>query len=166
MFTRNFFGVYLIKNFQSYFNFELLVASIILISLLIKYKYENLIKNLSDFYSKIVLTLIGVIHGLSNSGGTLLSLFLISSSVDKKDQLRFKISFYYFFLALLQYLIFSYFFQQFMYLDKILYILPLVFIGSILGNFSCKIICDIIFKRSIQFIAFLSLIILIIKNFS
>ena len=59
-------------------NFELLVASIILISLLIKYKYENLIKNLPDFYSKIILSLIGVIHGISNSGGTLLSLFLIS----------------------------------------------------------------------------------------
>ena len=147
-------GVYLIKNFQSYFNFELLVASIILISLLIKYKYENLIKNLSDFYSKIVLTLIGVIHGLSNSGGTLLSLFLISSSVDKKDQLRFKISFYYFFLALLQYLIFSYFFQQFMYLDKILYILPLVFIGSILGNFSCKLLVTLFLKEASNLLPF------------
>ena len=38
-----FLGVYLIKNFQSFLNFELLVASIILISLFIKYKFENLV---------------------------------------------------------------------------------------------------------------------------
>jgi len=161
-----FLGIYLIKNFQNYLNFELLVASIILISLFVKYKYEHLIKNLSDFYSKIVLILIGVIHGISNSGGTLLSLFLISGSVDKKDQLRFIITYYYFFLALLQYLIFSYFFQQFMNLDQVVYILLLVFIGSILGNFLCKIIDEIIFKRSVQIIAMLSSITLIVKNFS
>ena len=103
-----FLGIYLIKNFQNYFNFELLVASIILISLLIKYKYENLVKNLSDFYSKIILSLIGVIHGISNSGGTLLSLFLISNSEDKKNQLRYKISFYYFLPFILQLLTFSF----------------------------------------------------------
>ena len=159
-----FLGIYLIKNFQAFINFELLVASIILISLLIKYKYENLFKDLSDIYSKIILTLIGVIHGLSNSGGTLLSLFLISSSEDKKNQLRYKISFYYFFLALLQYLILSYIFQQFISLDQIIYILPLIFIGSMLGNFLCKIIDESFFKKSVQFIAFLSSIILIIKK--
>ena len=160
-----FLGIYFIKNFQAYFNFELLVASIILISLLIKFKYENLFKNLSDFYSKIILTLIGVIHGLSNSGGTLLSLFLISNSEDKKNQLRYKITFYYFFLALLQYLIFSYIFQQFISLNQIIYILPLIFISSMLGNFLCKIIDQSFFIKIIQFIAFLSSVILIIKNF-
>ena len=160
-----FLGIYLIKNFQNYLNFELLVASIILISLLIKYKYENLFKNLPDFYSKIILTLIGVIHGISNSGGTLLSLFLISNSEDKKNQLRYKITFYYFFLALLQYLIFSYIFQQFISVNQIIYIVPLIFISSILGNFLCKIIDESFFIKIIQFIAFLSSVILIIKNF-
>lgn len=160
-----FLGIYVIKNFQNYFNFELLVASIILISLAIKYKYENSIKNLSAFNSKIVLTLIGVIHGISNSGGTLLSLFLISNVEDKKNQLRYKITFYYFFLALLQYLIFSYVFQQFISLDQIIYILPLIFFGSMFGNFLCKIIDIFFFKKGIQFIAFLSSLFLIIKHF-
>ena len=81
-----FLGINLIKNFQDYFSFELLVSSIIIISLIIKYKYENLIKKISAFYIKIILLIIGIIHGVSNSGGTLLSLFIVSSSDNKKNQ--------------------------------------------------------------------------------
>jgi hypothetical protein len=87
------------------------------------------------------------------------------NSEDKKNQLRYKITFYYFFLALLQYLIFSYIFQQFISLNQIIYILPLIFISSMLGNFLCKIIDQSFFIKIIQFIAFLSSVILIIKNF-
>ena len=159
-----FFGILLIKNFQDYLSFELLVSSIILISLLIKYKFEPLIKNLSGFYIKSILTLIGVLHGLSNAGGTLLSLFLTSATEDKKNLSRFKISFYYFFLALVQYLIFSYTFKKIISLDQIIYILPLALIGSILGNLLNKIISEIVFKRSIELIAFSSSLVLLMRG--
>lgn len=159
-----FFGIFLIKNFQNYLNFEFLVSSIILISLLIKYKFEFIIKNLSIFYIKSILTLIGILHGLSNAGGTLLSLFLTSATEDKKNLSRYKISFYYFFLALIQYLIFSLTFKKIIHLEQIIYILPLVLIGSILGNLLNKIVSEIIFKRSIELLAFSSSVILLIRG--
>lgn len=159
-----FFGILLIKNFHDYLSFNLLVCSIILISLLIKYKFKSFIKNLSGLYKKTILILIGFLHGLSNVGGTLLSLFLISITDDKKNLSRFKISFYYFFLALIQYLIFLYTFKKIINLDQLTYILILVLIGSILGNFLNKIISEIVFKRSIELIAFLSSLVLLMRE--
>ena len=161
-----FLGINLIKNFQDYFSFELLVSSIIIISLIIKYKYENLIKKISAFYIKIILLIIGIIHGVSNSGGTLLSLFIVSSSDNKKNQLRYQISFYYFFLALFQYLIFSYTFSNFINVNQLTLIVSFVFIGSLIGNLLNQAVNEIFFKRSIEFIAFLSSIFLLIKNFN
>jgi uncharacterized protein len=161
-----FLGIMIIKYFQNYFNFELLVSVIIIISLLIKYKYKNLIYKLPPIFIKIILTFIGFIHGITNSGGTLLSLLLINNSNDNKDQLRYKITFYYFFLALFQYLIFSYTFSVLMNLNQVIYLLLLICTGSLIGNFLNKIINDLFFKRGIEFIAFLSSFFLIIKSFS
>ena len=142
------------------------MSSIIIISLLIKYKYEHLVKKISAFYIKMILLIIGIIHGVSNSGGTLLSLFLVSNSEYKKNQLRYQISFYYFFLALFQYLIFSYTFSYFIDFSQLTLIVFFVFIGSLIGNLLNQTINEIFFKRSIEFIAFLSSIFLLIKNFN
>ena len=89
-----------------------------------------------------------------------------NNSNDNKDQLRYKITFYYFFLALFQYLIFSYTFSVLMNLNQVIYLLLLICTGSLIGNFLNKIINDLFFKRGIEFIAFLSSFFLIIKSFS
>ena len=132
--------------------------------MLIKYKFEFIIKNLSIFYIKSILTLIGILHGLSNAGGTLLSLFLTSATEDKKNLSRYKISFYYFFLALIQYLIFSLTFKKIIHLEQIIYILPLVLIGSVLGNLLNKIVSEIVFRRGIELIAFSSSVVLLMRG--
>ncbi|MDB9739254.1 TSUP family transporter [Candidatus Pelagibacter sp.] len=159
-----FFGIFLIKNFHNYLNFELLVSLIILLSLLIKYRFAFLIKNVSNFYIKSILAMIGILHGLSNAGGTLLSLFLTSDNNVNKNQSRYKISFYYFFLALVQYLIFSYTFNKIIDHNMIIYILPLVLIGSVLGNLLNKIVSEIVFRRGIELIAFSSSVVLLMRG--
>ena len=71
------FGIILLNYFQNLINFKYLVSSIILITLVVKYVYKNAIIYSSKSSKKIILFLIGLIHGLTNSGGSLLSIFIL-----------------------------------------------------------------------------------------
>ena len=108
--------------------------------------------------------MISVIHGLTNSGGTLLTIFFTSFHKNKKNQSRYSITFYYLILASIQYFAFLYIFR-----DQIKFILSyeiflLILISAFTGNLIVKYVNQNLFKNLIQLLAFGSAIILLLNN--
>ena len=157
-------GLFFLKVFNDIINFKILVSFVILFSLYIKIKFDFFLKNLSNLSKKIYLFVVGIIHGLTNSGGTLLSLFL-SSLINKKNQTRYNITFFYFFLALFQYILFFLLFNQVLNYEKLIIDLIICIIGVIMGNFLVKKFNEKYFQILIQMLAFITSIILLIDNF-
>lgn len=159
-----FFGLILLKYFQNEINFKILVSIFILISLIIKKYYDNYLLTLSSINSKIMLFGIGLVHGLTNSGGTLLSIFILNISKNLKFKTRYNLTFFYFFLALLQYFIFIIFFQTLVFFDTLIYLILIIFIGIIVGNFLVGHISEKKFNFFVEILAFISVIFLITGN--
>ena len=83
-------SIYFILNFSDEINFDLFISLMIIFIFFI-----SLFKNFfifKGYFAKLFLVLIGIVHGLSNLGGTLLSLMAISLSKDDKNASRFLIS--------------------------------------------------------------------------
>ena len=126
-----FIGLYLLKSLENYINFKYLISTVIFGSLVINNQKRFLIK-LNKKIKTIYLALIGIVHGLTTSGGSLLSLFL--SSHLNNNQYRYNITYFYFFLALFQFLMFIYIFDLKIILYNSKFVLLVVPIGVILGN--------------------------------
>ena len=78
-------GLIILNNFSNLINFKIIVATIIIVSIFIKIVVNLKIINLIQInYIKIVI-FAGIVHGLTNSGGTLISIFLIKN--EKKNLL-------------------------------------------------------------------------------
>ena len=107
---------------------------------------------------------IGLVHGLTNSGGTLLSIFILNISKNLKFKTRYNLTFFYFFLALLQYFIFIIFFQMLVFFDALTYLILIIFIGIIVGNFLVGHISEKKFNFLVEILAFISVIFLITSN--
>ena len=157
-------GLYLTNKFFLYLNFKILVSIIIFISIFVKWKYDKIINDLPLHFKKYILILISVIHGLTNSGGTLLTIFFTSFHKNKKNQSRYSITFYYLILASIQYFAFLYIFR-----DQIKFILSyeiflLILISAFTGNLIVKYVNQNLFKNLIQLLAFGSAIILLLNN--
>ena len=88
-------GLWFLKYFSDLINFKLLVSLLILFSLLIKFKFKSQVSKIKIKHIKIVFSLIGIIHGLTNSGGTLISLFISSLEKNFRDNARIIITFFY-----------------------------------------------------------------------
>mgnify|MGYP001483402156 CR=1 FL=1 len=129
-----FFGLFILKILNDYLNFNFLVA--LVIWLFVIATYVNKKKNLkfSKKVKKILIFLIGIIHGITNSGGSLLSMLIVNTYSKNLNFIRFQIIFFYFFLALFHYfsvmLIFNF---NFLSELKFTYVLSLL-IGIIIGN--------------------------------
>ena len=102
-----FIGIIILKYFGENFNFNYIVSFVILISVLLS-RLKKFVKKINRNSKITVLLVTGIIHGISNSGGSLLSLF-ISSNLNK-DLSRYNITYFYFFLAFFQYIVFLFFF--------------------------------------------------------
>ena len=72
-----FLGLILLKLFENFVNFKIVVSMLIILSLSIKIKFKKKIQYLSDLKNKFIFLIIGIVHGLTNSGGTILSLFYL-----------------------------------------------------------------------------------------
>ena len=109
--------------------------------------------------------MISGIHGLSNSGGALLTIFFSAFSKDKKNQSRYSTTFYYLIFASVQYLIFLFIFNDrisFHYTYQIIFIiLPSIFFGTYIVNY----ISLNFFKKLIEFLALFSAFFLLLNNF-
>ena len=159
-----FIGLFFLKFFNEIVNFKIVVSLVILFSLYLKLKFNFLLKSFSNLTKKYFLLIVGMIHGFTNSGGTLLSLFL-SSLISKKDQTRYNITFFYFFLALFQYILFLILFDLNIDFERLLVNFIICVIGVITGNFLVRKFNEKYFQFLIQILAFFTSLILLIDSF-
>ena len=103
-----FIGIFILKKFSDLIDFKIFVSLIILFSILLKMNIKKIILE-NNLFHKILIFFIGVIHGLSNTGGTLLTIFFVRN--DNKNYLNslYNIHCFYFLLALFQLIILVYF---------------------------------------------------------
>jgi len=160
-----FIGLIILKSFGQHMNFKIIISFVIFSSLIIKLTLENKITNISQIKKKFFLFLIGLVHGLSNSGGTLLALMLTSINKDFKLESRMNITFFYLVLALAQYSIFLIIFKYIPNFYWVILMSIFVFIGSLLGDVLIKIIKQSILRRFIDSLALLSAIFLLFDGF-
>jgi uncharacterized protein len=154
-------GLIILKIFQDYINFKKLVSIVIILSIGFVMMKDK-IKFRINFFRITILSVVGVIHGLTNSGGTLMSLAL--SSNNKKNYARFNITFFYFVLASFQYLIISMiFYDEFIYQKNInlIWVIPL---GILLGNVLNNYIDEKKYKISVNILAIISSLFLLVDN--
>ena len=154
-------GLYIVKNFNEFINFKYLVSSVIFFSLIITNQKRILLK-LNNNLKIVFLSLIGLVHGISNAGGSLLSLFLTSNF--KKNQSRYNITYFYFFLALFQFFMFLLIFEIEQNKINFLYISIILPLGVFAGNFLSKYINENSFKVIINFLSTITCVMLLIQS--
>lgn len=159
-----FLGLFFLKEFNNFINFNLVVCLMIWISLLFPLSNQAKSMLFSNKFKKIMISLIGLSHGVTNSGGSLLSMFIVNSYNGSVDYIRYNIIFFYFFLALFQYVSIIIIFD----LDYIIkfdiknYLF--VILGVIIGNFLIKKENLKNIKFIIQSIAFVGSLFLLHKS--
>ena len=149
-------GLFLAKEFISYINFKILVSLIIFISIIIKWGYENMIQTMPLYLKKISFWIISIIHGLTNSGGTLLTIFLSTFNKNKKNQSRYSITFYYLILVFSQYFIFLIIFKEQLTFNYPLQFILVIIPALIIGNIIAKKISENFFKKLVELLALFS----------
>lgn len=154
-----FLGLYLLSVFENKLNIEYMVIIVIFVTFLISRRQTHKKKILKKVNS-IFLILVGVIHGLTNSGGSLLSLFI--SQQQNKLQSRFMISFFYFFLALFQFILFLFVFHYTTSLSSYFPIIFLIPLGVIIGNRLAKYFSEINYKYLVSLLAMITCIVLLV----
>lgn len=159
-----FIGLVMLKYFEEYFNFKIAVSVLIFLSLIVKIKYEKKIILLSNFLKKIIFLLIGFVHGLTNSGGTLLSLFVSSLNRNFKNKSRINITFFYMILASLQYLIYLALFKNYPNLTWVLLLILYTLLVSLIANYLIKFLNENVLKRLIEMFALASSIVLFVDG--
>ena len=127
LFTLPFLGIslYFIINFLDSINLEIFIALIIIFfSLLnINRKKFNILKKLSTIKQNFLLSLIGIIHGLTNLGGSLLT--ILSSVINKDDKFKttYCIAYGYLIMGIIQLLVIFFFSNHHIKLSNLGYIL-------------------------------------------
>lgn len=154
-----FIGLIILKLFGNYINFEFLVALVIIFSIILV-NFKDKIKFKINFFRISILSFVGIIHGLTNSGGTLMSLAL---SINKdKNYARLNTSFFYLVLATFQYFLTTIiFFNEFIF-PKNFELAIAIIIGIFLGNVINYYIESKVYKIIVNLLATLSAFILIL----
>lgn len=155
-------GIILLKNFYNILNFKILVSIILIISIFLKNLKKN-VNQITNRNKQIILFATGLIHGLTNSGGSLLSLFFLQLNKNSKDQSRYEITFFYFFLAIAQYIFFLLILEKNFYLIIFSKITLVCFFGIIVGNIYFKYFSNKIFKYLVECLVFISAVFLLIN---
>ena len=156
-----FIGLILLRNFESFLKFEYLVSGVILLSVIIT-NLKFYINKISQKFKIGYLFLTGIIHGMTNSGGSLLSLLI--SSQKSKENSRYNITFFYFFLASIQYLIFINIFEINFFRHNLFKLFLIFFASVILGNVISKFINKNYFRLLINILCLVSCFFLITKS--
>tara|TARA_A100001011_G_scaffold398820_1_gene504672 strand:- start:46 stop:807 length:762 start_codon:yes stop_codon:yes gene_type:complete len=158
-----FLGIIILRQSNNYVNFSYVVSFLIIVTVLSKNKINFFLNKISKNTTKIFLMLIGVVHGMTNVGGTLLSILLININKSKMKS-RNEITLFYFFLALTQFLIFIFLFDYEFVFNKFLPILFIIIIGVIIGNILINYTKNDTYREVVYFLALISSISLIMKN--
>ena len=153
-----FIGLILLKFLNDYLNFKFLVAFVILFSITLIILKDK-IKLRINFFRISILSVVGIIHGLTNSGGTLMSLAL--SANNKKNYARLNTSFFYFILATFQYFLTTIIFYDRFIFPYDIKIIFLIIIGVILGSLINYYVESKTYKIMVNCLAFISALILV-----
>jgi hypothetical protein len=156
-------GCIISYNYEEKINYKFLIGLITFS--LIFYKIFFLKKNYI-FFSKIkniIFQVIGLIHGISNSGGGLLSITLSALNKNNKNNTRNSIAYFYIFFATVQYIILLIINPSLFVVSNIIYITIAALIGNYLGN---KIFYKLEAKKYISALDFLIIIASMILIFS
>lgn len=157
-------GLWLVKNYTGFLNINILVATIIFISVLIKIKSKKLYI-LERRVKKLITLIIGFIHGLTNSGGTLLTLFLLKKDEKFSNISRFEIHLFYLLLASTQFAFLNIIEDKnFIFEINNLMILTIILLSTLLGNLLANKLKNLT-QIFIYVLAIFSAIALIFKNF-
>ena len=141
-----FIGLLILKFFENFINFKLFVSLVIVFSIILVILKDK-IKYKINFFRISILSSVGIIHGLTNSGGTLMSLAL--SANNKKDYAKIK---YYFFLFNTCNL--SVYFNKFSFFENFIYpngskLIWALILGILLGNLTNHYLKSTVFYRMI-----------------
>ena len=108
-----------IINFKFYTSLIIIVFSILSL-LKVRFIFKDRIKQSTE---KIILILIGIIHGLTNLGGSLLAIFSTLKANSNKDLSRYFISYGYMIMSSIQILILFFFDKEYFNYNNIYYII-------------------------------------------
>ena len=153
-------GLFILKYFKEHINFKLLVSIVIIFSVFLVFLKDK-IKLRINFFRISILSIVGVIHGLTNSGGTLMSLAL--STNNEKNNARYSITFFYLALATFQYLTTIIIFKNSYFLPQNFSLIFVLICGVVLGNVFIKFLSENRYKLIINVLALASSIILLIN---
>jgi uncharacterized membrane protein YfcA len=157
-------GLTLVYFFESKINFQLLTGSIIIMTLLLKIVLTK--KNYFYYANnnrKIINSLIGIIHGLTNVGGSFLALFLSTINKNNQSKTRIQITFIYFIFATTQYLYIAFVFKKQFNIPTINIIMISLF-ACVIGKILLKKINNNFFLKILYFLIFTSAISLILRS--
>jgi len=157
-------GLLILKNFEDDINLNLTISFVIISSILIISKFKKILFKWKKKFKILSLGFIGITHGITNSGGTILSIVVTALNKQQINQSRYNITFSYLFLAIFQYLVFISVFETNFHIFDARYLFIIVVFGSIIGNVFIKFIKENIFKMLINILALISAIFLIIKS--
>ena len=130
-------GIYFLKVFENLINFNYLVSFIIFTVLFLSFLHQEKNFIFTKNIKKTIIALTGVVHGITNSGGSLLSLLIISNSVKNLHYLRYQIIFFYLSLVVFQYSLLMLIYGKF-FLVSFNYIFFLPLIAGFVGKLSFK----------------------------
>ncbi len=157
-----FVGLFFLEKFMDYINFNLLICFVIWFVLILSYLNNE--KSFSENLKKIIIFVTGLLHGVTNSGGSLLSLLIINSYNKDVDYKRFQIIFFYLFLATFQLFSIIFIFKREYLQDFNYYYIFSTFIGIIIGNYLANRINDNQLTKFVKLLAFISSIFLLSKS--
>ena len=92
-----FLGPVALKSYNDYINFNLLVSITIWLFIISSFLNSKNNYKISKIKKKILIFITGIIHGITNSGGSLLSMLIVSTYKENLNYIRYKIIFFYFF---------------------------------------------------------------------
>jgi uncharacterized membrane protein YfcA len=156
-------GAFIIYTFSSKINFKLIIGFSILIILFLKIFSKKIIKQSVKKNVNILICCVGFFHGLTNSGGSLISL-IFQELKKNKYEVQGCIAYTYFFYALIQYFLLSFFFKKILLDYNNFKLLLFTFVGYFFGNIIFKKIKFNNFINILNLIIFLSAIYLIFSE--
>jgi len=155
-------GIIMLHFVVTKINFKIFIGCSILLMFLFKFIItKKFFKKIFIKYKKITIIFIGLFHGLTNVGGTLLSLFFQEINSNNKNKIQASVSYAYFFFALTQYLSIQIFFKNIYPNIENLYLLFASILGFLLGKKIFSKIKDDLFIKILNLLILISASILI-----
>jgi hypothetical protein len=150
-----FLGSLIIYFFSSNINFKLLIGFSILIVLFLKIFFKKKINLLINKNKILLIFFSGFFHGLTNTGGSLISL-IFQGLKKNKYEIQGCIAYTYFLYAIIQYFLLNFFFQRLLLDYNSINLLIFTCTGYLFGNLIFKKIKFNIFLKILDLIIFVS----------